>query len=79
MQRKRGKWNCPICEQQSTDAHIATLKDYALLIEPIITNQKARVFLQIESPTVSNRILTSEGFPASGGNKDRKYHLIFNK
>jgi hypothetical protein len=75
MKRQRGKWSCPQCSYSSKDAHIQTLRDFALLIRPTVTNKDVRSFLQIESGTIANRILTDMNLEYSGSCKGREYAL----
>ncbi|MBK5442738.1 MULTISPECIES: nuclease-related domain-containing protein [unclassified Peribacillus] len=75
MQRHWGKWICAHCSYSSKDAHIQTLRDYALLIRPKITNKQARLFLQIESIDIMQRILSTMELPYTGQYKNREYNL----
>ncbi|WP_408011628.1 nuclease-related domain-containing protein [Pseudalkalibacillus sp. A8] len=49
MERVYGKWICLECKTNSKNAHIDTLRDYCLLIQPTITNQQLRKYLHIKS------------------------------
>ncbi|MFD6439874.1 nuclease-related domain-containing protein [Peribacillus sp. NPDC060186] len=75
MQRHWGKWTCSHCSYSSKDAHIQTLRDYALLIRPKITNKQARLFLQIESIDIMQRMLSTMELPYTGQFKNREYNL----
>lgn len=75
MQRHYGCWQCSDCMLRSKVAHLSTLKDYALLIKPFITNKEVREFLELESVTVASRLLSSMNIPRSGRFKGRKYEL----
>ncbi|MBO9129906.1 nuclease-related domain-containing protein [Bacillus sp. 165] len=75
MQRKQGKWVCPACTNISLDAHLATLKDYALLCGCFAKNKEIREFLQLSSDSITKHILRSAGVPYEGKNKGRVYHL----
>ncbi|MCY9006812.1 NERD domain-containing protein [Peribacillus frigoritolerans] len=70
-----GKWSCSQCSYASKDAHIQTLRDFALLIKPNITNKQARLFLQIDSIDIMQRMLSSLELPYSGQFKNRAYKL----
>ncbi|MGG4265214.1 NERD domain-containing protein [Peribacillus simplex] len=70
-----GKWSCGQCYYTSKDAHIQTLRDYALLIEPEITNQQARLLLQIDSIDIMQRMLSALELPYLGQYKNRVYRL----
>lgn len=69
---KRG-WHCPTCNVFHKHAHIDSLKDYAYLFGPTITNQQLRDFLQISSESVAKRLLTSLNAEQRGDCKGRKY------
>ena len=75
MKREWGKWICLSCSYHSKDAHIQTLHDFALLIRPTVTNKDVRSFLQIESGTIANRILSGMNLEYDGSNKGREYVL----
>lgn len=75
MTRKWGKWVCSHCSSSLRDAHLLTLRDYALLIKPVITNRELRRFLQIKSASIAAKILDHLNLPSSGSTKDRVYHL----
>lgn len=77
MHRKYGTWVCCQCFFQSNDAHIATLKDYYLLINKTITNKQLRKFLHLSSITSATKILTALNLKFSGNRKSRKYELQF--
>lgn len=70
-----GKWSCSPCTYTSKDAHIQTLRDFALLINPTITNKQARHFLQIDSIDIMQRMLSALELPYSGQFKNRAYRL----
>lgn len=75
MTRKWGKWLCASCSFTSRDAHLAALRDYALLIKPTITNRELRKFLHVESDSVALKILRANHFTHTGSTKSRVYHL----
>lgn len=56
MIRAQGYWVCSGCASRSHDAHVQTLREFALLYRTTITNKEARYFLQISSPAVVKRI-----------------------
>ncbi|MGE7601085.1 nuclease-related domain-containing protein [Peribacillus sp. NPDC097675] len=78
MKRERGKWICNSCSYHSKCAHIKTLSDFAVLIRPTVTNKDVRSFLQIESETIANRILSGMDLEHYGSNKGREYVLEMN-
>jgi ribosomal protein S27AE len=75
MQYHWGKWSCSHCSYTSKDAHIQTLRDFALLLKPNITNKQARLFLQIDSIDIMQRMLSALELPYSGKFKNRAYRL----
>ncbi|KGX88270.1 NERD domain-containing protein [Pontibacillus litoralis] len=75
MYRKNGKWNCIKCDTTSKTAHVAGIKDYALLIGHSATNAALRDFLKIESRHLMLRILHGLHLPQTGAQKNRMYSL----
>ncbi|RSK51740.1 nuclease-related domain-containing protein [Bacillus canaveralius] len=72
-----GTWYCPACSLKDRNAHLSSLKDYCLLIGSTITNSELRDFLQISSPSLTNRLLKSLNGTYGGMNKARVYCLPF--
>lgn len=70
-----GTWTCPKCLIKSKVAHIQTLKEYALLYEPHITNREFRRFLHVDCSDAAYYLLKSLNFDHSGGTKNRFYRL----
>lgn len=70
-----GTWKCPHCNTYSKTAHIDTIYDYLLLINPTITNRDLREFLHLPSRQKATRILTSMNLTYTGGQKNRQYSL----
>ena len=77
--KKRGGWFCHNCELSYKNAHIQSLMDYFLLIRPTITNQQFREFLQVQSISITTKLLNSLNLQHSGRFKDRKYELSFSE
>ncbi|WP_227937240.1 nuclease-related domain-containing protein [Alkalihalobacillus deserti] len=75
LPRVYGSWHCPRCSVKYKDAHVAALRDYALLIGTSITNREARNFLKVESDDLVKRILNSIGRKYEGATKGRVYDL----
>jgi hypothetical protein len=75
MIRKRGSWLCPSCGTLCQDAHANALIDYALLINSLVSNEKARKFLQISSESTTRKLLGSLNVPHLGENKGRLYKI----
>lgn len=79
MMRKNKAWFCKSCSYSSKNAHIESLKDYALLIGPTITNRQLRDFLCLSSRTTSGYFLKSLNLKHSGQTKGRVYELHFHR
>jgi len=75
MKRKWGKWHCQSCSYCSSDAHLAAIRDYALLIKPAITNRELRDFLRLDSVSIATKMLRNMHIPYGGTTKGRVYHL----
>lgn len=75
--RKLGYWHCPDCFIYSKTAHIQALQDYSLLLNDSITNYELRSFLNITSPDIAYRILTSNLIPKTGTYKNRTYTIPY--
>ncbi|EDL63104.1 nuclease-related domain-containing protein [Bacillus sp. SG-1] len=73
--RAYGKWVCENCGGESKDAHIAALRDYALLLGTEVTNGEVREFLRVDSGATINRVLTSANFPSRGTRRWKVYSL----
>jgi hypothetical protein len=79
MKYKRGLWHCPTCGCKSRDAHLKALRDYYLLIGPMITNQQLREFLHLNSPDIAQKKLKKLNLPSSGKNRHLVYQLSLEK
>lgn len=75
MKRNSGTWICKHCSYASKSAHIDSLKDYALLISPTITNQQLRAFLNISSISVASKLLSAMKLKRSGTRRQPIYEL----
>jgi hypothetical protein len=73
--REYGKWTCRHCGAESKDAHIAVLRDYALLIGTEVTNGEVRGFLEVQSGATVNRILTSLNLQSKGSRRWKVHSL----
>lgn len=71
----RGKWICPKCGCESSQAHLKALRDYYLLYGPSITNQQFCEFLHFPSMDLSYKKLISLNLPSTGSKKTRIYQL----
>ncbi|WP_409251916.1 nuclease-related domain-containing protein [Bacillus sp. SCS-153A] len=73
--RAYGKWICEKCGGESKDAHIAALRDYALLVGTEVTNGEVRRFLGMKSSSAVNKILSKMNLPSRGEKRWRIYSL----
>lgn len=71
----RNKWHCNKCNQTSNDAHLHSLRDYALLISESITNKECRRFLHLPSTQSAYRLLNTFQLEFTGTTKGRRYKL----
>lgn len=71
----RHKWKCNTCNQWIPQAHLHTLKDYALLISDRISTQECKTFLHLNSLQTAYRLINSLNLPKVGSNRNRKYML----
>ncbi|RFU60026.1 hypothetical protein D0463_19050 [Bacillus sp. V59.32b] len=58
-------------------AHVPSLKDFALLVGPTITNKQLREFLRLPSISIATKMLVAQKFKYSGSKKGRIYELDF--
>lgn len=63
MLRERNSWKCLKCEQYSTDAHLFTLHDFAILIKCNPTVSEIQDFLQLSSRYITYRLLVKSPYP----------------
>lgn len=75
MKRIRGSWSCSNCQAVSDTAHIKSIVDYLLVVNPSISNHQAREFLQISSRTVASKLLGGMELHSSGSTKGTTYTL----
>jgi Nuclease-related domain len=74
MVRSGVRWHCPGCQSHSKDVHINVIKDY-LLIMKTISNKECCELLQLSSPYVAKRLLSSMDLVQTGKTKGRTYSL----
>jgi len=79
MKKIRSYWSCTKCNSVSKNAYLLSLIDFALLINPVITNKDCREFLHINSVATTSRLLQSLNVETKGTYKDRKYILEISK
>ncbi|WP_102348263.1 NERD domain-containing protein [Bacillus sp. Marseille-P3661] len=75
LQRQRGTWYCSSCKKGYKNAHLQAIKDYSMLIDDKINNEKLRSILHLSSKSVASKMLVSLKFKQSGGRKNRTYIL----
>ncbi len=63
MLRERSRWTCPQCNHFSTDAHLFTLHDFAILIKCNPTISEIQDFLQLPSRYITYRLLAKSPYP----------------
>ncbi|WP_208587434.1 nuclease-related domain-containing protein [Gracilibacillus suaedae] len=76
MNRIRQRWQCPFCNERSSDAHLPVLFDLALLSENRITNKLAREFLGTASPEVIKKLFQRAPLIRKGNNKGAYYKHV---
>lgn len=74
-QPNRNKWYCENCHQVHKNAHLHALTDYALLINPMITNKQCRDFLHLSSTQATYRLLNQLQLEKLGGTKKKRYDI----
>jgi hypothetical protein len=73
--RMHGSWYCSKCKNSDQNGHVRALKDYELLIGPVITNKEIKRFLNVGSRHVVLRLLKSLNLPTTGTKKGTTYDL----
>ena len=68
-------WLCPACGVKNKKSHLISLHDYAVLYGHIITNRQAREFLNLQSESLTKRILKEASTSVLGATKGRVYKL----
>ncbi|MBS4206740.1 nuclease-related domain-containing protein [Bacillus sp. FJAT-50079] len=79
VRKHRRYWICVKCGAPNEDAHKNALIDYYHLYGPAITKKKCKEFLQLESDSITSKLLRSFDFPTTGERKNRVYHLSLEK
>jgi hypothetical protein len=75
IDKKRGCWYCHQCDINHKKAHLSSLNDYFLLLNPTITNKQAREYLHIPSTWIASKLLISLNLKQKGMKKNRSYEL----
>ncbi|QGH34034.1 NERD domain-containing protein [Gracilibacillus salitolerans] len=73
MNRICMRWQCPFCNERSSDAHLPVLFDLALLSENRITKRIAQDFLGELSPDAARKLMNRAGFIKVGTSKGAYY------
>ena len=71
--RLHGKWYCKHCNTKFLNSHVRVILDYFLLHNSTITNNQCKTLLQLSSPNIAYKILSSMNLENNGKNKGRKY------
>lgn len=61
MERIYNGWICEKCKCNSRNAHLKTISDYLLLIQPFMTNKQCMHWLRLTSRSTATRLLKSSG------------------
>ncbi|WP_341200923.1 nuclease-related domain-containing protein [Planomicrobium okeanokoites] len=69
------KWTCQKCSLIEPHAHLRTLQEYRVLINPLISNREFRDFTCIESVSIASKLLTDSKMTFQGSFKDRVYMI----
>ncbi|MFC3210589.1 nuclease-related domain-containing protein [Planomicrobium okeanokoites] len=69
------KWTCQKCSLIDPHAHLRTLQEYRVLINPLISNREFRDFTGIESVSIASKLLTDSKMTFQGSFKDRVYMI----
>lgn len=72
MKWKREKWNC-ICGHQDKNAHLYTLDEWFMLIQPTITNREFRHFSKLTNPNIARTLLRKSGLKQIGERRGSRY------
>ncbi|MFI8686446.1 nuclease-related domain-containing protein [Rossellomorea sp. NPDC077527] len=75
MVRQMRSWYCTACGIFDKVAHQQAIFDYLLLVNPTITNKRAREFLGVESSRVAYKLLNTMKLASEGTGKGRVYSL----
>jgi ribosomal protein L37AE/L43A len=75
MKRAMRHWLCLTCSNRNADAHIKSIYDYALLINPQVKNEELRNFLHINSSTSMYKILRAMDLKPNGSRKAATYTI----
>ncbi|WP_408007824.1 hypothetical protein ACJROX_24475 [Pseudalkalibacillus sp. A8] len=75
MERKHGRWICTNCSFLSRDAHFEALKDYAMLVNTMISVREFQEFTKLPSSSIAHRLLKSFNFEPVGHTKGRRYKI----
>ncbi|MBM7693464.1 rubrerythrin [Peribacillus deserti] len=79
LARQKGTWVCPSCSCTSKHGHKEAIRDYFLLVSPVINNRDLRDMLQINSRHTAKYLLKQLPFQLQGQSKGSYYHPPPNK
>ncbi|WP_078577791.1 nuclease-related domain-containing protein [Salipaludibacillus agaradhaerens] len=77
MRRHYAVWICDFCGYQSRLAHLLALEDYSLLINNVITNKHARIFLKVDSRNAITYLFKTMNVQLIGKYNYSAYRLPF--
>ncbi|WP_165766880.1 nuclease-related domain-containing protein [Fictibacillus aquaticus] len=75
MKRSQGYWLCQRCGCFDAKAHETAFNDFGLLISSLISNGQARNFLQLQSPSITKRLLKKMNYKSEGRGNSLKYAI----
>jgi len=75
MVKIKRTWQCPICSHRDSDAHIAAVKEWFVLIGVQMSNSDCRKFLQVSQHQTVTRILKGMNLIITGKGKATKYKM----
>jgi hypothetical protein len=67
-------WVCATCNHMDRNAHELTIKEYALLFHNWFSNQEIKKFLNLQSPSITGKLLSRMELKSTGETKARKYY-----
>ncbi|TMW72223.1 nuclease-related domain-containing protein [Alteribacter natronophilus] len=75
--RQSRSWQCPRCHIRFRSAEVlhSALRDYCLLMGPVMTQASFRQFMNIPEAQTASNILKNLGLPSIGNTKGKKYDL----
>ena len=68
-------WQCPTCSHRDSEAHLAAVKEWFVLIGVQMSNSDCREFLQVSQHQTVTRILQGMDLKIIGKGKATKYKM----